>query len=62
MKESDADDFWAAMRKEWEDERRTGTFEIIKRSEVPNDATILPSVWQMRRKREVSTGKIKNIS
>ena len=60
MKESDADDFRAAMRKEWEDQRRNGNFEIIKRSEMPNGATILPSVWQMRRKREVSTGKIKN--
>ena len=61
MKESDADDFRAAMRKEWEDQRRNGNCEIIKRSEVPIGATILPSVWQMRRKREVSTGKIKKI-
>jgi len=59
MKESDADDFRAAMRKEWEDQRWNGNFEIVKRSEVPKGATILPSVWQMRRKREVSTGKIK---
>jgi len=59
MKESDADEFRVAMRKEWEDQRRNGNFEIIRRSEVPNGSTILPSVWQMRRKREISTGKVK---
>jgi len=59
MKESDADEFRVAMRKEWEDQRRNGNFKIIRRSEVPNGATILPSVWQLRRKREVSTGNIK---
>ena len=32
---------------------------IIKKSEVPKGTIVLPSVWQMRRKREVSTGKIK---
>ena len=35
-------------------------FEIVNKSEVPKGTTILPSVWQMRRKREVSTGRIKN--
>jgi len=59
MKQSDADEFRAAMAKEWEDQRRNGNFRIIKKSEVPKGTTVLPSVWQMRRKREVSTGKIK---
>ena len=36
-----------------------GNFHIVKNSEVPKGTTILLSVWQMRRKREVSTGKIK---
>jgi len=34
-------------------------FELIHRSKIPRDATILPSVWQIRRKRHLSTGKIK---
>jgi len=59
MKQPDADKFREAMAKEWEDQRRNGNFEIVKKSEVPKGTTILPSVWQMRRKREVSTGKIK---
>jgi len=59
MKQPDADKFRVAMAKEWEDQRRNDNFEIRKKSEVPKGTTILPSVWQMRRKREVSTGKIK---
>ena len=31
----------------------------MRRSDVPEGATILPAVWQMRRKRDVSTGEIK---
>ena len=31
----------------------------MKKSEVPEGATILPAVWQMRRKRDISAGEIK---
>ncbi len=32
---------------------------LIKRSEVPEDADVVPSVWSMRRKRDITTNKIK---
>jgi len=59
MKQSDADQFRVAIMKEWQDQRRNGNFKIVRRTEVPDVTSIFPSVRQMRRKREVSTGKIK---
>ncbi len=32
---------------------------LIKRSEVPEDADVVPSVWAMRRKRDITTNEIK---
>jgi hypothetical protein len=34
-------------------------YSIIKRSKVPQGATILPAVWALRRKRDISIGTIK---
>ena len=59
MKEPDADKFKEAMLKEWVDQEANNNFSIIPISQVPEGKSILPAVWQMRRKREVSTGKIK---
>ena len=32
---------------------------LIKRSEVPEDADVVPSVWAMRRKRDITTNEVK---
>ena len=36
-----------------------GNFTIISRSQLPQDATVLPAVWQMKRQRNIKSGKIK---
>ena len=59
MKQPDKDEFKAAMTKEVKDQLNNETFEIVPRSSVPKGATIFPAVWQMRRKRDIKTGKIK---
>jgi hypothetical protein len=50
MKEPDRDKFIQAMEKEWNDQSKNGNFTIMLRLQVPKDKTILPAVWQMRRK------------
>lgn len=59
MKEPDRAEFEKAMEKEVEDQFQNGNFTIIHKSEVPRGATILPAVWQMRRKRDIRTREIK---
>jgi hypothetical protein len=53
MREPDRDEFKKAMQKEIDDQMENGNFEIIKRREVPKGATILPAVWQMKRKHDI---------
>ena len=48
MKEKDAKEFRKAMQKEWDDQFNNGNFTIVHRSEVPEGATVLPAVWQMK--------------
>ena len=59
MKEPDAEEFKKAMQKEWDDQLSNGNFTIHHRSEVPEGATVLPAVWQMKRKRDIKTRRIK---
>eukprot|EP00957_Ditylum_brightwellii_P159364 12130802-Ditylum_brightwellii.AAC.1 len=59
MKEKDAAQFKKAMEKEWEDQLGNGNFTVCKRSEIPEGATVLPAVWQMKRKRDIKTRLIK---
>jgi hypothetical protein len=59
MRQPDAKEFRKAMQKEWDDQLRNGNFTVMHRSEVPERATILPAVWQMRRKRDIKTRQIK---
>jgi len=59
MKEPDADQFREAMQKEWDDQLNNGNFSVRPRTEVPEGATILPAVWQMKRKRNIKTRQIK---
>jgi len=59
MKEPDADKFREAMVKEVQDQLTNGNFTILLRSKLPKGATVLPAVWQMKRKRDIRTRAIK---
>ena len=59
MREDDRDEFKSAMRKEWRDQSSNGNFTIVPKTKVPEGATVLPSVWAMRRKRCIRTRRIK---
>ena len=59
MKEPDYVEFLKAMEKEVQDQMGNGNFRLVKRSSVPKTATLLPAVWQMRRKRDIRTRMIK---
>ena len=59
MRERDRDKFIEAMRKEVQDQKNNGNFVIVEKSQVPKDKTILKSVWQMRRKRDIKTRAVK---
>ena len=59
MKEADRKHFITAMKKEVQDQMDNGNFTIIERKDVPDDKTILPAVWQMKRKRDITTRDIK---
>ena len=59
MYEPDRDEFRKAMRSEWHDQHNNGNFSIVSKSHVPQDATILPAVWAMRRKRCIKTRRVK---
>ena len=58
MREPDADLFREAMVKEFLDQWTNEIFVLRRRSEIPEDARVLPSVWSMKRKRKVLTGEV----
>ena len=58
MAASDRNEFIAAMVKEFQGQMDLGVFEIVPRSQVPEGAAVLPSVWAMRRKRKQTTGEV----
>jgi hypothetical protein len=53
MKEPDKKEFIDAMHKEVKDQSDHDNFVITHKSRVPTGATILPTVWQMKRKRNI---------
>jgi Reverse transcriptase (RNA-dependent DNA polymerase) len=59
MKEPDAAHFKVAMKKEVKDQLENGNFRIVRRSDIPKNVTVFPSVWQMKRKRDIRTRKVK---
>jgi Reverse transcriptase (RNA-dependent DNA polymerase) len=59
MREHDKDRFQESMLKEISDQFDNGNFTVVHKSEVPSEQTILPAVWQMKRKRDAKTGSIK---
>jgi len=50
MQEPDQDKFIDGMQEELDAQIKSGNFRICKKSELPKWATILPGVWQMKRK------------
>ena len=59
MKERDKNKFIEAMNKEVKDQTENGNFIIVRKDQVPKNKTILKSVWQMRRKRDIKSRAIK---
>jgi hypothetical protein len=58
MREPDREKFQEAIKKECEDHFRESNYKLVDIKEVPKDAPLLSSVWQMKRKRKPSTGEI----
>ncbi len=58
IKEPDKDKFLATMVEEVDAQLKGGNFLLILRSKVPKGATILPVVWQMKRKCRIQTREV----
>lgn len=54
----DAHKFVEAMSTEMEAQSKSGNFRLMHRSNVPEGATILPSVWTMKHKRRIKTQEV----
>ena len=59
MKQHDCNRCKAAMIQEVNDQLKNGNFEVIPKSNMPSNATILPAVWKMKHKGDIATRKIK---
>jgi len=58
MQGPDKEQFLAAIDKECEAHFKEGNYKSVKRSKLPEGATLLSSVWQMKRKRKQPTREI----
>ena len=58
LEQPDADEFVKAVVKEINGHVENKNWELIRRDQVPADAEVVPSVWAMRRKRNLTTGAI----
>jgi Reverse transcriptase (RNA-dependent DNA polymerase) len=58
LKEVDKEQFIDAMKKEIEEHNTNGNWIPMLRSSIPEGVKVIPSVWAMRRKRDLCTGKI----
>jgi hypothetical protein len=59
MREMDYEEFHTSMLKEVTDQFENDYFTIVHKSKLPSGESVLPAVWQMRRKRDSKTGEIK---
>jgi hypothetical protein len=59
MRQPDKEHFVEAMKEEITSQVEGGVYSIIHKDDRPQEATLLPAVWQMQRKRNVVTGDIK---
>jgi len=58
LQQPDASEFVQAVIKEINGHVENKNWKIIPRSEVPEGATVVPSVWALRRKRDLTTNEI----
>ena len=58
MRQPDREDFKVAMSKEIQDQMKNGNFKVLRRNKLPEGTQILPTVWQMKRKIDIQSGKI----
>ena len=58
MQQPDRKQFLEAAVKEVNDQTKNGNWEVVHRTQVPSDATILPAVWSLRRKRRIKTHEV----
>ena len=58
MREPDREQFLNAMQQEVESHTQNQVWEMVPRSQVPEGAQVLPSVWAMKRKRRISTREV----
>jgi hypothetical protein len=59
MKEPDKANFIKAIQKEVQDQMDNGNYSIMHQLELPKGATVLPAVWQMKRKCNIMTRQVK---
>ena len=59
MRQPDWPNFAETMEVEVEQQISQGVYSLCKLSDVPEGATILDAIWQLRRKRDVCTNDIK---
>jgi hypothetical protein len=59
MKEPDIEQFKEAMIKEVEDQVDNKNFTVVRQDSVVVDEPVMPTVWQMKRKREIITQQVK---
>jgi hypothetical protein len=58
MKQPDSEEFVKAVVKEVNGHIQNDHWQLVPRSEVPPDPEVVPSVWAMRRKRNLTTNEI----
>lgn len=59
MKMRDRREIIKTMEEEIRDNFKHNNFSVVHKSKVPQGTTVLPSVWQLRRKRQIKTDEIK---
>ena len=58
MKADDRKEFLLPMIKEVTDKINNGSFSLIRRGEIPEGSTLLPGLWQAKRKRYIKIRQI----
>jgi hypothetical protein len=58
MKQADWPQFKQAMKDEINDHTSRGHWKLIKRTQLPKYASVLPAVWSMKCKRRIATREI----
>ena len=59
MKQPDHEKFRQAMRDEVNGHLQNDNFEVISKTAILPGSTLLPAVWQMKRKRSLATNEVR---